>query len=113
MAKKRRRGKGKITKSAGRLGVRYGRKIRKAVATIEEQTRAAHKCPRCERASVSRIGTGLWKCSKCGFTFTGGTYIPQTSVGITAQRAIKRLTEREAGIGIEASGGEPKVLVEE
>ncbi|MFZ2070516.1 MAG: 50S ribosomal protein L37ae [Halobacteriota archaeon] len=110
MAKKRRRGKGKITKSAGRFGARYGRKIRKAVATIEAQTKAAHKCPRCERASVSRIGTGLWKCTRCGFTFAGGTYIPQTSVGITVQRAIKRLTERESGaeIGVEGSGGEDR-----
>lgn len=113
MAKKRGRGKGKITKSAGRFGVRYGRKIRKAVATIEAQTRAAHKCPRCERASVSRKGTGVWKCAKCGYTFTGGTYVPQTPVGITAQRAIKRLSEREAGaeIGIEERGENPEVGV--
>ncbi len=106
MAKKRRRGKGKITKSAGRLGVRYGRKIRKNVASIESQTNAVHKCPRCERASVARIGTGLWKCSKCGYTFTGGTYVPQTTVGITAQRAIRRLAE----VGIEESGGEREAL---
>jgi len=70
------RKKGKV-KTAGRFGVRYGRKIRKAVASIEEQTRAAHKCPRCGRKSVKRVGTGIWHCSKCGYTFTGGTYIPQ------------------------------------
>ncbi|MBC8521923.1 MAG: 50S ribosomal protein L37ae [Candidatus Syntrophoarchaeum sp.] len=103
MARKQKRKKGKKTKSAGRFGARYGRKIRKAVAAIEEKTRAVHKCPKCERKSVSRIGTGIWKCSKCGFTFSGGTYIPQTPVGITAQRAIKRLVERgmDMGAGIE------------
>jgi len=103
MARKQKRKKGKKTKSAGRFGARYGRKIRKAVTAIEEKTRAVHKCPKCERKSVSRIGTGIWKCSKCGFTFSGGTYIPQTPVGITAQRAIKRLVERgmDMGAGIE------------
>ncbi|MCW3134063.1 MAG: 50S ribosomal protein L37ae [Methanophagales archaeon] len=94
MARKQKRKKGKKTKSAGRFGVRYGRKIRKAVAEIEEKTRTAHKCPKCENKSVTRIGTGIWKCSKCGFTFTGGTYIPKTPMGITAQRVIKRMEER-------------------
>ena len=93
MARKQKRKKGKKTKSAGRFGARYGRKIRKAVAGIEERTNALHKCPKCEKQSVTRIGTGKWKCTKCGFTFSGGTYIPQTPLGITAQRAIKRLTE--------------------
>lgn len=96
MARKQKRKKGRKTKSAGRFGVRYGRKIRKAVATIEERTKTLHNCPKCERKSVKRIGTGIWKCAKCGYTFTGGTYAPQTSLGIAAQRAIKRLAERGA-----------------
>ncbi len=87
---KHKRKKGKVTKSAGRFGVRYGRKIRKIVANIEEQTRARHKCPRCGRNSVKREGTGIWHCSRCGYTFAGGTYIPQTPVGIAIERAIKR-----------------------
>ena len=99
MVRKQKKKKGKKTKSAGRFGARYGRRIRKAVAEIEEQTNALHKCPKCERKSVSRLGTGIWRCSKCGYTFTGGTYIPQTSMGITAERAIKRLGEREAVMG--------------
>ncbi|OYT66636.1 hypothetical protein B6V00_03185 [ANME-1 cluster archaeon ex4572_4] len=49
--------------------------------------------PRCERKSVKRVGTGIWRCSKCGFTFSGGTYLPQTPTGVTAQRAINRLAE--------------------
>jgi large subunit ribosomal protein L37Ae len=103
MARKLKRKKGKKTKSAGRFGVRYGRKIRKAVAAIEERTRAAHTCPKCERPSVKRIGTGIWQCAKCGYTFTGGTYVPHTPLGLTAQRTIKRMAERgaEVGLGIE------------
>lgn len=103
MAKKQKRKKGKKTKSAGRFGARYGRKIRKAVTAIEERTHAAHTCPKCERPSVKRIGTGIWKCAKCGYTFTGGTYVPHTALGITAQRTIKRMAERgvEVGLGME------------
>lgn len=103
MTRKQKRKKGKKTKSAGRFGARYGRKIRKAITAIESKTNAAHKCPKCERDSVSRVGTGIWKCSKCGFTFSGGTYIPQTTMGITAQRAINRMMDQ--GIEIETEAG--------
>ena len=70
--------KGRKTKSAGRFGPRYGRKVRKLVASIEEKMRSPHKCPSCGHLSVKRIGTGIWKCKKCDYTFAGGTYIPQT-----------------------------------
>jgi len=113
MARKQKRKKGKKTKSAGRFGARYGRKIRKAVAEIEEKTRAVHKCPKCEKKSVARIGTGIWKCSKCGFTFTGGTYIPQTPIAITAQRVIKRMEERGVGTEMGTVETEANVEVEE
>ncbi len=115
MARKQKRKKGRKTKSAGRFGVRYGRKIRKAVATVEERTKALHKCPKCERKSVARIGTGIWKCAKCGYTFTGGTYISQTPLGIAAQRAIKRLVESGAEIdkGREEEETEVEGVVEE
>ncbi len=103
MTRKQKRKKGKKTKSAGRFGARYGRKIRKAITEIESKTNAAHKCPKCERYSVARRGTGIWKCSKCGFTFSGGTYIPQTTMGMTAQRAINKMVDR--GIEIEAEAG--------
>ena len=101
--KQKRRKKAKV-RTAGRFGVRYGRKIRKMVASSEEQTRAAHKCPRCGKKSVKRVGTGIWRCSRCGYTFVGGTYIPQTPTGIAVQRAIRR--EAEGGAGTGMIGGE-------
>jgi large subunit ribosomal protein L37Ae len=109
MAKKQKGKKGKKTKSAGRFGVRYGRKIRKAVAAIEERTRAAHTCPSCEQPSVRRIGTGIWQCRKCGYTFTGGTYIPHTAPAISAKRTVSRILERGPELKVEReaeSGGE-------
>jgi len=45
---------------------RYGRKDRKLVADLEERMRAPHVCTKCARPTVKRIGTGIWKCSKCG-----------------------------------------------
>lgn len=109
MTSKQKRKKGKKTRSAGRFGVRYGRKVRQAVADIEERTRAAHTCPKCEHPAVKRMGTGIWTCQKCGYTFTGGTYAPFTSVGTSAQRTVKRILERgsEPGIGAKKAA-EPK-----
>ncbi|MEA1907074.1 MAG: 50S ribosomal protein L37ae [Euryarchaeota archaeon] len=86
--------KGWKTKSAGRFGVRYGRNIRKKVANIEEKTHHKHKCIQCGFPSVRRVGTGIWRCAKCGHTFAGGTYIPHTSVGTTVTRSVKRAIEQ-------------------
>ncbi|HIH40652.1 MAG TPA: 50S ribosomal protein L37ae [Halobacteria archaeon] len=72
--------KGKKTRSAGKYGPRYGRKIRKLAADIEERVHIKYKCPQCENYSVKRVGTAIWKCSKCGYTFAGGTYQPKTPV---------------------------------
>jgi large subunit ribosomal protein L37Ae len=104
MAKKQKKRKGRKTKSAGRFGVRYGTRIRKAVVAIEERTHAAHNCPKCEKGSVKRIGTGIWECAKCGYTFAGGTYVPQTPLGLASQRAIKRAVEKGTDVGIAGAG---------
>jgi large subunit ribosomal protein L37Ae len=87
--------KGRKTRSAGRFGPRYGRKSRVLVAEIEENMRQAFKCPKCGRMSVWREGTGIWACTKCKYTFTGGTYLPQTMAGKAMARNIKKATEAE------------------
>jgi len=38
---------------------------------------------------VKRISVGIWKCKKCGITFTGGAYSPTTKLGVVAKRAAK------------------------
>ncbi|WP_181685537.1 50S ribosomal protein L37ae [Halorhabdus salina] len=77
------------TGSAGRFGARYGRVARRRVAQIEEDMRDEHKCPECGEDRVSRQGTGIWECSYCGYTFTGGAYSPQTPGGRAAERSIR------------------------
>ncbi len=90
MATVNQRSKGKVSKSAGRFGPRYGRFIRKRVIEVEELQKAAHPCPRCDQVSVKRKGTGIWECRKCGFKFAGGAYVPQTPTFRIAQRSIEK-----------------------
>jgi large subunit ribosomal protein L37Ae len=86
--------KGRVSRSSGRFGVRYGRKDRKLVADLEEKMRMPHTCANCARPNVKRIGTGIWKCTKCGYTFAGGTFLPQTTVGKTVSRSVRKATEK-------------------
>lgn len=94
MAKKFTR-KGRKTRSAGRFGVRYGTKSRKLVADIEERMRQGYKCPECGITAIRRTDTGIWSCMKCNHTFSGGTYLPRTSVGLAAVRSLKKAMETE------------------
>jgi large subunit ribosomal protein L37Ae len=82
--------KGRVSRSAGRFGPRYGRFIRKRVIEVEELEKSTHVCPRCDQLAVKRKGTGIWRCRKCGFKFAGGAYVPQTPTFRIAQRSIEK-----------------------
>lgn len=75
--------------TAGRFGPRYGRVARRRVSEIEGAMRDKHVCPDCGEDRVSRVGTGIWECSRCGYTFAGGTYRPETPAGRTVDRSIR------------------------
>jgi large subunit ribosomal protein L37Ae len=90
MSTTKQRSKGKISRSAGRFGPRYGRFIRKRVVEVEEISRATHACPSCDQVAVRRKGTGIWECRKCGYKFAGGAYVPQTPTFRIAQRSIEK-----------------------
>lgn len=81
--------KGRKTRSAGRFGVRYGTKNRKLVADIEEKMRAEYTCSKCGAKKIKRTGTGIWGCTKCGFAYAGGAYVPQTPAHMTVLRAVQ------------------------
>jgi large subunit ribosomal protein L37Ae len=55
-----------------------------------------HRCPQCGFLRVKRTSIGVWKCGKCGFTFTGGAYTPTTKLGMVAKRVAKGAPAEEA-----------------
>jgi large subunit ribosomal protein L37Ae len=71
------------------LGPRYGATVRKRYVKVITELKKEHKCPQCGFARVRRESVGVWKCKKCGFTFTGGAYTPVTKLGVVAKRAAK------------------------
>jgi len=68
--------------------VKYGAKLRKRVAAVEGQRRAAHECPTCGKKRIKRVSTGIWECMSCGARFAGGAYVPKTDVGAAVARAL-------------------------
>jgi len=73
-------GRKKKVGSAGRLGPRYGKKVRQIVAEIEKVQRQRHLCPKCNMPYVKRVAKGIWQCKKCGTKFTGLAYYPKAVV---------------------------------
>ena len=74
---------------AGGFKARYGSTLRKRYVEVISGTKRLHSCPQCRAVAVKRQSVGVWKCRKCGFTFTGGAYTPSTKLGETAKRAAK------------------------
>ncbi|MCD6480429.1 50S ribosomal protein L37ae [Candidatus Bathyarchaeota archaeon] len=69
-----------------RLRTRGGATLRKRWTRVVSTLRRPHKCPRCSAMKVKRLSVGIWRCRKCGFTFAGGAYQPQTKLGKLAAR---------------------------
>ena len=83
---------GKRTRKVGPtrgLGPRYGATVRKRYIKVVTEMKKPHRCPQCGFSQVKRVSVGVWGCSKCGFTFTGGAYVPTTKLGVVARRVAK------------------------
>lgn len=74
------------------FGARYGRTLRKRLAEVEADLKKKHYCQNCGAKAVKRLSVGLWKCSKCGFTFSGGAYSPSSKIGEVAKRSVESTT---------------------
>ncbi len=74
----------------GRLGVRYGKRVRDRLGEAEAGLRRKHVCQSCGFQAVTRLSVGVWTCTKCAFTFTGAAYAPTSEIGETAKRSIRR-----------------------
>ncbi|MDI6883838.1 MAG: 50S ribosomal protein L37ae [Hadesarchaea archaeon] len=62
--------------STGRLGPRYGTKVRKQVLEVERKLRRSYTCPSCRADKVRRVGGSIWQCRRCGVKFAGAAYSP-------------------------------------
>jgi large subunit ribosomal protein L37Ae len=68
------------------LRTRAGISIRKQRTRIINEMRSPHKCPRCTSPTVRRLSVGIWGCTKCGYSFAGGAYTPETKLGQSSAR---------------------------
>ena len=64
----------KKSKSAGRFGARYGKRVRVKLVKVETKQRVKQKCPFCGKLGVKRLSKGIWKCSKCNKKFASDVY---------------------------------------
>lgn len=69
----------KKTKSAGRFGARYGKKVRSKLVRVEGKQRASQKCLICNKEGAKRISKGIWNCNKCGKKFSADAYVTEKS----------------------------------
>ncbi len=88
------------------LGTRYGSTVRKRYIKIITELKKPHRCPQCGFVRVKRESVGVWKCSKCGYTFTGGAYTPVTKLGVVAKRAAKGAPVEETATAVAAAAEE-------
>ena len=63
----------KKVKSAGRFGVRYGRRVRTKIADVESSQRKKQACLFCDGVA-KRLSKGIWQCKKCNKKFAGHAY---------------------------------------
>jgi large subunit ribosomal protein L37Ae len=66
--------KSKKTKSAGRFGARYGKRVRNKIVSVEIKQKKKQKCPYCGKLGVKRLSKGIWHCKKCNKKFASNTY---------------------------------------
>lgn len=65
--------------STGRFGPRYGTRVRARVKSVEEKEKGFHRCPECQSKKVKRVGSGIWKCNRCGTKFSAKAYTPEVT----------------------------------
>jgi large subunit ribosomal protein L37Ae len=73
--------------SAGRLGARYGVRIRKRIADVERVSKGRHDCPKCMAKAMTRTANGIWKCRHCGAIIASSSYMPTPPVAVRRELA--------------------------
>jgi len=65
---------------SSRLRTRGGISVRKKWTKTMQERRTHSPCPSCGIKAVGRLSVGIWRCGKCGYTFTGGAYSAKTRI---------------------------------
>jgi large subunit ribosomal protein L37Ae len=86
--------------SSGRLGARYGVRIRKRIADVELQSKGRHECPKCKAVALGRTASGIWACRHCGAEFASSSYMPTPPAAVRREvsevMAIAKIKEAGA-----------------
>ncbi|KAJ9198828.1 hypothetical protein DTO166G4_6177 [Paecilomyces variotii] len=77
----------------GKYGTRYGASLRKQVKRMEISQHARYTCTFCGRNTVRRTAVGIWHCSGCKKTMTGGAYSLATPAASAVRSTLRRLRE--------------------
>jgi large subunit ribosomal protein L37Ae len=91
---------------AGRLGARYGVRIRKRIAEVEIQSKGRHDCPKCKAKALVRRANGIWECRKCGSKMASSSYMPTPKVAVKRELAEVLAEAKEEPEG--ETGEEPE-----
>ena len=81
--------------SAGRLGARYGVRIRRRIADIEKVSKGRHECPKCKAVAMGRTANGIWVCRHCGAHMASSSYMPTPPVAV--RRELKEVLAKAEG----------------
>ncbi len=73
--------------SAGRLGARYGVRIRRRIADVEGVSKGRHECPKCRAQAMTRTASGIWACRRCGARIASSSYMPTPPVAVKRELA--------------------------
>ena len=67
------------------------------IRKIEVSQHAKYDCVFCGKKTVTRVSTGIWKCSACRKTSAGGSYVLVTPAAATVRSNIARMRKVAEG----------------
>jgi large subunit ribosomal protein L37Ae len=72
------------------------------IRKIEVSQHAKYDCVFCGKKTVTRVSTGIWKCSACKKTSAGGSYVLTTPAAATVRSNIARMRKVAEGAEVVA-----------
>ncbi|OGS44877.1 MAG: 50S ribosomal protein L37ae [Euryarchaeota archaeon RBG_13_57_23] len=88
--------------TSGRLGPRYGVRIRKRIADVEAVSKGRHECPKCRVVAMQRKASGIYECKHCGAMMASSSYMPTPPAAIRREIAevLAKAEDKEAEVEV-------------